>query len=149
MQWFIRRLSCGLFLSAILSGSSSAQKALTWQEVLAKFQAANPTLQAGQIGVDEFRAEETTAYLRPNPTLNLLADQINPFPGGPPHSTFGFLEPVATVNYLHERQRKHADVRTTLEVYAHVLPDSQRQAVEGAAISTVVPISTREPRQPV
>jgi outer membrane protein, heavy metal efflux system len=106
MQWFIRRLCCGLFLSAILSGSSSAQKALTWPEVLAKFQAANPTLQAGQIGVDEFRAQETTVYLRPNPTLNLLADQINPFPGGPPHSTFGFLEPVATVNYLHERQHK-------------------------------------------
>ena len=56
--------------------------------------------------MDEFRAEETTAYLRPNPTLNMLADQINPFPGGPPHSTFGFLEPVATVNYLHERQHK-------------------------------------------
>jgi integrase len=48
-----------------------------------------------------------------------------------------------------QQQMRHADVRTTLEVYAHVLPDSQRQAVEGAAISTVVPISTIEPRQPV
>jgi outer membrane protein, heavy metal efflux system len=89
-----------------LAASTSAQKALTWQEVRAKFEVANPTLQAGQIGVDEFRAQEITAYLRPNPSLNLLADQINPFPGGPPHSTFGFLEPVATVNYLHERQHK-------------------------------------------
>jgi outer membrane protein, heavy metal efflux system len=89
-----------------IAASTSAQKALTWQEVRAKFETANPTLQAGQIGVDEFRAEEITAYLRPNPTLNLLADQINPFPGGPPHSTFGFLEPVATVNYLHEREHK-------------------------------------------
>jgi cobalt-zinc-cadmium efflux system outer membrane protein len=89
-----------------LAASTSAQKALTWQEVRAKFEVANPTLQAGQIGVDEFRAQEISAYLRPNPSLNLLADQINPFPGGPPHSTFGFLEPVATVNYLHERQHK-------------------------------------------
>jgi outer membrane protein, heavy metal efflux system len=89
-----------------IAASTSAQKALTWQEVRAKFEAANPTLQAGQIGVDEFRAEEITAYLRPNPTLNLLADQINPFPGGPPHSTFGFLEQVATVNDLHERQHE-------------------------------------------
>jgi len=48
-----------------------------------------------------------------------------------------------------QQQMRHADVRTTLEVYAHVLPDSQRQAVEGAAISTVVPISTIKPRQPV
>jgi cobalt-zinc-cadmium efflux system outer membrane protein len=95
-----------LGLTGTLAASAFAQKALTWQEVRARFEAANPTLQAGQIGVDEFRAQEITAYLRPNPTLNLLADQIDPFPGGPPHSTFGFLEPVATVNYLHERQHK-------------------------------------------
>jgi outer membrane protein, heavy metal efflux system len=44
--------------------------------------------------------------LRPNPTLGLLADQIDPFSGGPAHSTFGFLLTSATVNYLHERQHK-------------------------------------------
>ena len=59
------------------------QKALTWQEVRDKFEAANPTLHAGQIGIDESKANETTAYLRPNPNLSLLADQIDPFPGGP------------------------------------------------------------------
>ena len=85
------RLCLLLGLTGTFATSAWAQKALTWQEVRARFEAANPTLQAGQIGVDEFRAEEITANLRPNPTLNLLADQINPFPGGPPHSTFGFL----------------------------------------------------------
>jgi len=106
MQAFIQRLCCGLFLSAILAGSTSAQKAVTWPEVRAKFEAANPTLQAGLIGVDEFRAQETTAYLRPNPNLSVLADQIDPFNGGPPHSAFGFLLSSATVTYLHERQNK-------------------------------------------
>jgi integrase len=48
-----------------------------------------------------------------------------------------------------QQQMRHADVRTTLEVYAHVLPDSQRKAVEGAAISTNVPISTVEKHQAV
>jgi outer membrane protein, heavy metal efflux system len=106
MQGFIRRLCFGLFLSVILPGNSFAQRALTWQEVRAKFEAANPTLLAGEIAVDEFRAQETTAYLRPNPNLGLLADQIDPFNGGPPHSTFGFLLASATVSYLHERQHK-------------------------------------------
>jgi len=106
MQRLILRLCCGLFLTATLSGNSFAQKALTWREVRDKFEAANPSLQAGQIGINESRANETTAYLRPNPSLTLAADQINPFPGGPPHSTFGFLLPVATVDYLHERQHK-------------------------------------------
>jgi cobalt-zinc-cadmium efflux system outer membrane protein len=101
-----RCLCFAIFLTGCLGESALAQKALTWQEVRAKFETANPTLQAGQIGVDEFRAQETTAYLRPNPSLSLLTDQINPFEGGPPHSTFGFLLASATVNYLHERQHK-------------------------------------------
>jgi outer membrane protein, heavy metal efflux system len=106
MQRFIRRLCCGMFCSAILAGNAFAQQALTWQEIRARFEAANPSLRAGQIGIDESRANETTAYLRPNPNFSILADQIDPFPGGPHHSTFGFLLSVAAVSYLHERQHK-------------------------------------------
>jgi len=63
-------------------------------------------LRAGKLGVDEFHAQETTAYLRPNPNLALTVDQINPFDGGPPHSTFGSLLTVAAASYLHERRHK-------------------------------------------
>jgi cobalt-zinc-cadmium efflux system outer membrane protein len=106
MRWFVRSVCGGLFLAAISAGSVCAQQPLTWQEVRDKFEAANPTLRAGQVGIDESRAQEITAYLRPNPNLSLSVDQINPFPGGPPHSTFGYLFPLATVNYLHEREHK-------------------------------------------
>jgi len=91
---------------ALAAQCALAQKALTWQEVRDKFQAANPSLQAGQIGIDESKASEITAYLRPNPNLALLADQINPFPGGPAHGPFAFVLPSATLTYLHERQHK-------------------------------------------
>src|ERR1700730_13824502 len=106
MQRFIRRLCCGMFCSAILAGNAFAQQALTWQEIRARFEAANPSLRAGQIGIDESRANETTAYWRPTPNFSILADQIDPFLGGPHHSTFGFLLSVAAVSYLHERQHK-------------------------------------------
>jgi cobalt-zinc-cadmium efflux system outer membrane protein len=106
MRHVLTRLCVMALIAGILADCALAQLALTWQEVRAKFEAENQTLQAGQFGVDEFRAQETTAYLRPNPNLSLLADQINPFSGGPPHSTFGFLLSSATVSYLHERQRK-------------------------------------------
>jgi outer membrane protein, heavy metal efflux system len=106
MRYVLTRLCIVMFVTGILADCAFAQKALTWPEIRAKFEAENQTLQAGQFGVDEFRAQETTAYLRPNPNLSLLADQINPFSGGPPHSTFGFLLTSATVSYLHERQRK-------------------------------------------
>jgi cobalt-zinc-cadmium efflux system outer membrane protein len=100
------RLCLLLFAATAFMQSARAQTALTWPEVRAKFEAANPTLRAGQIGIDESRAQEITAYLRPNPTAGLLADQIDPFNGGPPHGTFAYLLAVGSVNYLHERQHK-------------------------------------------
>jgi len=100
------RLCLLLLLATALMGVAPAQNAMTWQEVRAKFEAANPTLRAGQIGIDESRAQEITAYLRPNPTAGLLADQIDPFNGGPPHGPFAYLLAVGSISYLHERQHK-------------------------------------------
>ncbi len=106
MWRFIR----GVCLTAVLvSGAAcyaQAQKALTWEEVKTRFEADNPTLHAGQIGIDESKANEISAYLRPNPTLTILTDQIDPFPGGPSHGPFAYFLPSATVNYLHEREHK-------------------------------------------
>lgn len=106
MQRVVRRLCLGLSLIAASAGSSFAQKALTWQEVRDKFEAANPTLRAGQIGIDEARAQEITAYLRPNPNLTILADQIDPFNGGPAHGPFAYLLSTGSLNYLWERDHK-------------------------------------------
>jgi cobalt-zinc-cadmium efflux system outer membrane protein len=115
MSWVTKRL---LFLPLIAAltahcvhgqnaqNPQAAQKTLTWQEVRDKFEAANPSLRADQIGIDESKANETTAYLRPNPNLSLLADQIDPFPGGPSHGAFAYWLPSATVTYLHERAHK-------------------------------------------
>lgn len=106
MSRFIAGVCLAVMLAAVLAPTGRAQKPFTWDEVKARFEANNPTLRAGQIGIDESKANEITAYLRPNPTLTLLADQIDPFPGGPSHGPFAFLLPSATVNYLHERQHK-------------------------------------------
>jgi cobalt-zinc-cadmium efflux system outer membrane protein len=106
MKGLSQRLWLASLVTALLAQTCLAQKALTWQEVRDKFEVANPSLLAGQIGVDESRANEITAYLRPNPNLAILADQIDPFPGGPSHGPFSFLLPSATLTYLHERQHK-------------------------------------------
>jgi outer membrane protein, heavy metal efflux system len=97
-----------LALLALVPSSAFAQmpESLTWEQVRQRFEQNNPTLLAGKLGIDESKAQEITAYLRPNPSLSLTADQVNPFSGGPPHSTFGSLLTVATASYLHERQHK-------------------------------------------
>jgi outer membrane protein, heavy metal efflux system len=95
-----------LFFIVALGQIGLAQKALTWQEVRDKFESANPTLRAGQIGIDESRAQEVTANLRPNPNLTVLADQIDPFNGGPSHGPFSYLLSSGSVSQLWERQHK-------------------------------------------
>ena len=42
-----------------------------------------------------------------------------------------------------QKQMRHADVRTTLKVYAHVIPQSQRDAMESVSIGTV-PVMEQE-----
>ncbi|MGD0489510.1 MAG: hypothetical protein ABSB94_20260, partial [Syntrophorhabdales bacterium] len=62
-----------------LAGVSRAGEPLTWQQVRATFIAINPTLLAGRLGIEESKAEEITAYLRPNPQLTAATDYIHPF----------------------------------------------------------------------
>ena len=106
MKRFLNRLCVGLFATAVLAESGFAQKPLTWQEVRERFEAANPTLRAGQIGLDESKAQEITAFLRPNPNFTLSTDGTQlvryhgvwqPLSGTMLSTNFG---------YLHERQRK-------------------------------------------
>ena len=82
-----------------------AAGALSWEEVRAKFEAANPSLLAGAIGIEESKAQEVTAYLRPNPSFTALLDQIDPFTTNPSHPLAMAL-PSGTITYLHEREHK-------------------------------------------
>jgi cobalt-zinc-cadmium efflux system outer membrane protein len=108
MKRIFPSLSTGIAAALLIlaEGNLSAQQALTWDQVKAKFEASSPALKADADNVDEMRAEEITAYLRPNPQLGLTADgtQIAP--------NHGVWEPLAgtfvspNVSYLHERDHK-------------------------------------------
>jgi cobalt-zinc-cadmium efflux system outer membrane protein len=106
MRVLMKTTCLALLLAAGLAESCFAQKALTWQEVRDKFEAANPTVRAGQIGIDESRAQEITAFLRPNPNFTLSTDgtQLTRY--------HGVWQPLtgtqfsSNFSYLHERQHK-------------------------------------------
>jgi outer membrane protein, heavy metal efflux system len=55
----------------------------TWNEVKSNFEISNATLLAGKLNIDELKAEEITAFLRPNPQFSLTVDgtQIAPYHG--------------------------------------------------------------------
>jgi cobalt-zinc-cadmium efflux system outer membrane protein len=113
----------GWLCAACWTGDAAAQSPLTWTDVRARFEAANPTLRVDQIGVDESKAGEITAFLRPNPQLSVTADQIGHNDEGRP---FADMINVYAVNYLHERQHKRelrrdsARQGTDIAVSSHV-----------------------------
>ena len=84
---------------------AAAQQPLTWEQIQQKFDAANPTLRAGQLNIDESKAQEITAFLRPNPDMTLGLDQFNPFTTHP-YRPFSQLQPGLGVSYLYERLHK-------------------------------------------
>jgi cobalt-zinc-cadmium efflux system outer membrane protein len=95
---------CGVVLAACLPHLAAAQT-LTWQQIRNQFESDNPSLRAGRLSVDESRAQEITAYLRPNPTATATLDQLNPlWPN--PYRPLGSLLPLVSTSYLHEREDK-------------------------------------------
>jgi len=105
------RLFCqfcvGVLLAVCLAPCALAQRAFTWREIRDKFEATNPTLRAGQIGIAESRAQEITANLRPNPDVTGTLDQFDPFPdplGNAPYRPLGYVLPFVSASYLHDSQ---------------------------------------------
>src|SRR5579863_3258375 len=102
-QLRLARIVAGL---AGISSMLSAQTAFNWQQIKEKFEAANPTLKAAQLNIDESRAAEITAYLRPNPDLTLTADGVQISRNLGIWRPFSGVVETPGVSYLHERRHK-------------------------------------------
>src|SRR6202790_4799836 len=91
---------------ALAQTSAPAPTTLSWEQVRQRFEQNNPTLLAGKLGIDESKAQEITAYLRPNPGFTLLTDgtQIAPYQGV--WRPFAGTQVSTDFSYLHERQHK-------------------------------------------
>jgi len=79
---------------------------LSWDQVKAKFLAANPTLKADAINVDEMKAQEITAFLRPNPQFTLSSDGTQIVPHNGVWQPTKGTQVQTNFSYLHERQNK-------------------------------------------
>jgi outer membrane protein, heavy metal efflux system len=84
----------------------SAQIALDWQQIKEKFRSSNPTLKAAQLNIDESRAAEITAYLRPNPDFSLTADGLQIAKNQGVWRPLSGVVETPGVSYLHERDHK-------------------------------------------
>jgi outer membrane protein, heavy metal efflux system len=129
-------------LALCLAGSSFGQKTLTWEDAKRLLKQSNPTLRAGEIGIQESRADEITAFLRPNPELGLSLDYVAPFTtlpalasAGSPTSGVAYqplaaAEQVMELSYLHERRHKRElrleDARASTAIAVSEQADTER-----------------------
>jgi cobalt-zinc-cadmium efflux system outer membrane protein len=113
-----------------------AQQALTWDQVKARFEAANPTLRADALNVDEMKAEEITAFLRPNPQFTFSTDGTQIAPDN------GHWQPLAgtqyqpNVSYLHERDGKR-ELRLKSAQEGTQIAQSQHQDLDRTLMFTL------------
>lgn len=103
LGWLVRN---AILFVGLLPAAAFAQTTLAWQQIKEKFVATNPTLKAAQLNIDESRAAEIQAYVRPNPEFTLSADgtQLTPYEGI--YRPFAGTQISPAISYLHEREHK-------------------------------------------
>jgi outer membrane protein, heavy metal efflux system len=127
LKW---RLCSGVLpvICAFGAWAQTSSSALSWEQIRTKFLAANPNLKAGELNIEESKAQEITAYLRPNPDFSATLDQIEPFNANP-YRPFGFALPLFAVSYLHERQHKR-ELRLASAQQGTAMAETQLQDLE-------------------
>ncbi len=95
-----------IFAAAAPTRAQQTAEVLTWPQIRDRFEQNNPTLQAYKLSIDESKAQEITAFLRPNPTLGLLADGTQVAPNHGVWKPFAGTFESPSVSQLIERRNK-------------------------------------------
>jgi cobalt-zinc-cadmium efflux system outer membrane protein len=117
----------------------------TWEQVKERLELNNPTLLADKLNIDESKAEEITAFLRPNPIFTLSADGTQIAPEKGVWRPFAGTYETPGISYLQERRRKRhlrlesAKKGTLIAEFSHAdLDRSLLFNLRGAFVSTLL-----------
>jgi cobalt-zinc-cadmium efflux system outer membrane protein len=119
-----------------LPASPRASSGLTWDQIKAKYEAANPVLKSDQASVDEVKAQEITAYLRPNPQFTLSEDGTSIAPHDGSWQPFRGTDVSPNVSYLHERDHKR-ELRLQSAQQGTQIATSQHMDIERTMLFTL------------
>jgi outer membrane protein, heavy metal efflux system len=106
---FHNLIPAALFVALASWASAQLQAQIyTWPQIRDKFETTNPTLQADTLNVQESRAQEITAFLRPNPDFTLSADGTQIAPKNEVWRPFaGTFETPAISQLIERRHKRH------------------------------------------
>lgn len=128
--------ACAAALLCPFGIHAQAPQALTWDQVRERFITGNPALKADADNVVEMKAEEITAYLRPNPQFMGTVDgtQIAPSHGVWAPLSGTFVSP--NFSYLHERDHKR-ELRLQSAQEGTQISQSQHEDLERTMVFTL------------
>ena len=146
----LRLLGRALAGFLLIVSAAHAQTVLTWEQVRERFRANNPNLAAARMAVEESKAQEITAYLRPNPEATATLDQLDPFTPDP-YRPFGNTLPFLSGSYLHEREHKRElrrdSARGATAIASSTLEDQDRTLLFNLRSAFVGILHAKEIRQ--
>ena len=128
---FQRALAMLLLMAAccLHAGAQAPQPPLTWEQVRDRFELFNPTLLADKLNIDESKAQEITADLRPNPEFGLTVDGTQIAPSHGVWQPFAGTFESPSISYLHERGHKR-ELRTESAKKATLIAESTHADME-------------------
>lgn len=103
---FALLLAASCPISAQQAPANPAPQVWTWQTVKNNFEIQNTTLLAGKLNIDELKAQEITAFLRPNPQFTLTVDGTQIVPNHGKWQPFAGTYESPGVSQLFERRHK-------------------------------------------
>ena len=96
-----------LAIAAVLANTLHGQPTvLNWDQIKTRFLTQNPSVLAGRLSIEEARANEITAGLRPNPQFNLSQDGFQLTPSSDTWRPLTGVVITPGVSVLLERQNK-------------------------------------------
>jgi len=120
----------GLLLIFVRSKLEAQGKSpLTWEQVKERFETSNPALLANKLSIEESKAQEITAFLRPNPTVDLNVDGTQIAPHNGTWQPFASTFESPGISYLYERRHKR-DLRLESAKKATSIAESSHADME-------------------
>jgi len=110
LRWWLVLIALGSAAIAVAQSNRGPSpvpaKVWTWEQVKDRFQLDNPTLLADKLNIDESKAEEITAFLRPNPQFTISADGTQVAPDHGVWKPFAGTFITPSLSFLVERDHK-------------------------------------------
>jgi outer membrane protein, heavy metal efflux system len=126
-------------LLAVLVGlvsASAQQNTYTWPQIRDQFERNNTTLLAAKLNVEELKAQEITAFLRPNPDFSLSIDGTQIAPSNGRWTPFAGTSETPGASYLHERRHKR-ELRLDSAKQGTAIGTAQQEDLERTLLFTL------------